>query len=214
MNKNCEECGTEFLVTVTRGNEQKYCSHKCRAKAGNKRNEQRLIERYKKENEKINERKDERNSERINGSINDSNDKSSHEMPIRHRYDMAEKRENLDVHNSIFLLEKNFETKNELIEFKLRNEYLTKENEELKRQIANLEVELLEFEEENEEPEKNDWIGGVVQQFKTDPVNTISFATELINGQPIGVSGCHHGMGNQVNMGCNNMGTKLNFFNL
>ena len=33
-------------------------------------------------------------------------------------------------------------------------------------------------------------------------------------GQPIGVSGCHHGMGNQVNMGCNNMGTKLNFFNL
>lgn len=182
MNKNCEECGTEFPVTITRGNEQKYCSQKCRTRAGNKRNEQRLIERYKNENEKINERKDERNTERINGSISNSNDSSSYEMPIRHGYEMATKRENMDVHHSISLIEKNFETKTELVEFKLRNEYLIKENEELKRQIANLEVELLELEGEDEEPEKNDWIGGVVQQFKTDPVTTISFATELING--------------------------------
>jgi DNA-directed RNA polymerase subunit RPC12/RpoP len=182
MNKNCEECGKEFPITVTRGNEQKYCSHKCRAKAGNKRNEQRLIERYKKQNENNNEQETERKFERINGSINHSNDSSSYEMPIRHGYEMATKRENMDVHNSIYLIERNFETKSELIEFKLRNEYLMKENEELKRQIANLEVELLELEGEDEEPEKNDWIGGVVQQFKTDPVNTISFTTELING--------------------------------
>jgi predicted RNase H-like nuclease (RuvC/YqgF family) len=77
----------------------------------------------------------------------------------------------------IRLMESNFETRNKINELELKNLYLTKEIEELKQEIINLELEL----EEEQQPEEEGMIGGIMKQFKQDPVNTISFASELIN---------------------------------
>jgi hypothetical protein len=76
-------------------------------------------------------------------------------------------------------MEKNYEARNKISELELKNLYLTKEIEELKQEIINLELELEEGETPGEENEGI--VGGIMKQFKEDPVNTISFASELIN---------------------------------
>jgi predicted nucleic acid-binding Zn-ribbon protein len=76
-------------------------------------------------------------------------------------------------------MELNFEARNKISELDLKNLYLTKEIEELKQEIINLELELQEAETPGEENEG--MLGGIMKQFKEDPVNTISFASELIN---------------------------------
>jgi len=76
-------------------------------------------------------------------------------------------------------MEKNYEARNKISELELKNLYLTKEIEELKQEIINLELELEEDQSPGEENEG--MLGGIMKQFKEDPVTTVSFATELIN---------------------------------
>jgi hypothetical protein len=159
MQKLCTQCETLFTPKEnTRGSEQIYCSPKCRSNAAH----QRMIN-------KIKENAIQEKRESINVAENNSNLSGN-------RINTEQRTDNFSP-DIIRLMESNFEARNKISELDLKNLYLAKEIEELKQEIINLELEL----EEEQQPEEEGMIGGIMKQFKTDPVNTISFATELIN---------------------------------
>jgi hypothetical protein len=174
--RQCNYCNNEFQDTNTRGTEQKYCSIKCRTNAANKRHKENLIKQIEMKYEQ-----DNRNT--INGNVQTSNGKeqySNNNDNIREEnlFNATRGIGNTDV---LRLVEKNYQTKVESLSYELKNEQLLKENEELKRRVAMLEVEVEELESELEqEPEQSGMIGSVMEQFKQDPLNTINFATTLI----------------------------------
>jgi hypothetical protein len=163
----CNYCSTEFISTNNRGAEQKYCSTKCRSKSANKRREQRLIN--------SNNIQDEKENNRIRETIrkdNENNSEQSFQKPEIRRTDIFSNRIHSEYGN-IEILEKLYESRNETIFYKLKCESLEKEIIELKLELEEI---------DNEEEDKySGMLGGVMEQFKQDPVNTISFASELIN---------------------------------
>ena len=161
MQKLCNHC--EILFTPkenTKGSEQVYCSPKCRSNAA----QQRMIN-------KIKENAIQETRQSLIVAENNSNVSGN-------RIDAQQRTDNLSP-DIIRLMELNFEARNKISELDLKNLYLTKEIEELKQEIINLELELEESETPGEENEG--LIGGIMKQFKEDPVTTISFTTELIN---------------------------------
>jgi hypothetical protein len=160
MQKLCTQCETLFTPKENqRGSEQIYCSIKCRSNAA----QQRMIN-------KIKENAIKETREPI---IAENNNNIS-----GNRIDTQQRADNFSP-DIIRLMELNFETRNKISELELKNLYLTKEIEELKQEIINLELELQEAESPGEENEG--MLGGIMKQFKEDPVTTISFASELIN---------------------------------
>ena len=161
MQKLCTHCETLFTPKENhRGSEQVYCSIKCRTSAA----QQRMIN-------KIKENAIQENRQH-NVVAENNNNLQGNRTYIEQRADNFSP----DI---IRLMELNFETRNKISELELKNLYLTKEIEELKQEIINLELELQEAETPGEENEG--MIGGIMKQFKEDPVTTISFASELIN---------------------------------
>lgn len=158
MQKLCTQCETLFTPKEnTRGSEQIYCSPKCRNAAAQTR--------------MINKIKENAIQETRQPIIAENNNVLS-----GNRNNIEQRTDNFSP-DIIRLMELNFETRNKISELELKNLYLTKEIEELKQEIINLELEL----EEEQQPEEEGMIGGIMKQFKQDPVNTISFASELIN---------------------------------
>jgi hypothetical protein len=160
MQKLCTQCETLFTPKEnSRGSEQIYCSHKCRNNAA----QQRMIN-------KIKENAIQETRTSLSGVT------TSHDI-IRGQNYIVEP--NRDIRDSTYIdiMEKNYEARNKISELELKNLYLTKEIEELKQEIINLELEL----QEEEQPEEEGIIGGIMKQFKEDPVTTVSFASELIN---------------------------------
>jgi predicted nuclease with TOPRIM domain len=74
-------------------------------------------------------------------------------------------------------IEKLYEAKNENQFLKFKIETLEKENSELKTELYELENEL----ELSEVEEDGGVLGGIVEQFKKDPTNTINFAKSMLN---------------------------------
>jgi hypothetical protein len=162
MQKLCTHCETLYTPKQNnRGSEQVYCSIKCRTSAA----QQRMIN-------KIKEDAIQETKQSFSG-ITQSNDNTR-----RENYTIEPNR-NISDSSYFDIMEKNYEARNKISELELKNLYLTKEIEELKQEIINLELELEEGETPGEENEGI--IGGIMKQFKEDPVNTISFASELIN---------------------------------
>ena len=160
MQKLCTQCETLFTPKEnSRGSEQIYCSPKCRSNAA----QQRMIN-------KIKENAIKETRQPIVAEYNNN--------ISGNRIDTQQRADNFSP-DIIRLMELNFETRNKISELELKNLYLTKEIEELKQEIINLELELQEAETPGEENEG--MIGGIMKQFKEDPVTTISFASELIN---------------------------------
>lgn len=158
MQKLCTQCETLFTPKEnTRGSEQIYCSPKCRNAAAQTR--------------MINKIKENAIQETRQPIIAENNNVLS-----GNRNNIEQRTDNFSP-DIIRLMELNFETRNKISELELKNLYLTKEIEELKQEIINLELEL----EEEQQPEEEGMIGGIMKQFKQDPVTTISFASELIN---------------------------------
>ena len=82
--------------------------------------------------------------------------------------------------NHLATIKELYEAKTETIFYKLKCENLEKELNELKVEFHNLEQEFDNIDEGEEESGYSGMLGGVMEQFKQDPVNTINFATELI----------------------------------
>ena len=171
--KNCKHCSNEFEQRFNKGSEQIYCSTKCRNAAA----QTRLIDKLKNE---VNERQfntgevDNGKTQSVlqqsqfNG-ISENNQKQSNDNG-RNFFGNAD-----NLYHSI---RETFDAKNEVFFYKLKCESLEKENEKLKQDVINLEMELDEVEQE---PEENNFISGIVTQFKQEPQATVQFASELIN---------------------------------
>ncbi|MEI8054336.1 MAG: hypothetical protein WCH52_11415 [Bacteroidota bacterium] len=170
---NCQECNNEFTPINNRGAEQKYCSTKCRSKAGTKRREARLI------NQNIN---NEKQSNRIRGyseQAREIDSKQEFQEFDNRRNGLLSSRIHTD-YNIIDSLKECYEARNETIFYKLKCESLEKEVSELKIEVSQLEMELDDIGTNTPGGEYSGVLGGVMEQFKTDPVNTINFATDLI----------------------------------
>ena len=171
--KECKHCGQEFTPHQTRGHEQMYCSLKCRNQASNKRRELKMQSTFL---SPLNE-----NNEKENEIISDN-------RGYKQSMDRGQSRELTRTSNGIGIIADNhlatikelYEAKNETIFYKLKCESLEKENSQLRIEVSNLELELSEIDEGEEEGSYSGMLGGVMEQFKQDPVNTINFATELI----------------------------------
>jgi len=162
MQKLCTHCETLYTPKQNnRGSEQVYCSIKCRTSAA----QTRMIN-------KIKQDAIQETTTSLSG-VTQSNDTTRRESYIVEP--------NRDIRDSTYIdiMEKNYEARNKISELELKNLYLSKEIEELKQEIINLELELEEAQSPGEENEG--MIGGIMKQFKQDPVTTISFASELIN---------------------------------
>ena len=82
--------------------------------------------------------------------------------------------------NHLATIKELYEAKTETIFYKLKCENIEKELNDLKVEFHNLEQEFDNINEGEEESGYSGMLGGVMEQFKQDPVNTINFATELI----------------------------------
>jgi len=181
--KICKNCNKEFTpVHESRGQEQVYCSIKCRQTSAHLRSINKIKQSVIQENERgISESNGINNSTQgIKGIIENNREFNStqelSETPIRRNSVMS----NILYSDSttIELLRECYEAKNETIFYKLKLEQVEKELSELKIELYNLEQEL-----ENEGEEESDYggmLGSVMQQYKEDPISTINFASELI----------------------------------
>lgn len=181
--KICKNCNKEFSpLHETRGQEQVYCSIKCRQTSAHLRSINRIKQSVIQENEKG-----------ISGShgVNNSPQgikeikEPDREINLTQEFPEISTRRNSVMSNILYpdsntieLLRECYEAKNETIFYKLKCEQLEKELSELKIELYNLEQEF-----ENEGEEESDYggvLGSVMQQYKEDPINTINFASELI----------------------------------
>ncbi len=166
-NKTCLQCGNEFESKVTPGVEQKYCSRQCRMKAGNERRFETIKKNI------VNEIKSTsvlHPGERFTESYNLLQGRDSR---------VADGNRNI-TDNHLATIKELYEAKTETIFYKLKCENLEKELNELKIEFHNLEQEYESIDEGEEESGYSAMLGGVMEQFKQDPINTMNFATELI----------------------------------
>ena len=165
--KKCDNCSIEFEPKhKTRGSEQKYCSIKCRQISAQARMINRIKENVKQENEKENE------------TISDNRgNQQSMDRGQQREYTRTTNGVGIVTDNHLATIKELYEAKTETIFYKLKLEQVEKELNELKIEFHNLEQELDEGEEESG---YSAMLGGVMEQFKQDPINTMNFATELI----------------------------------
>jgi hypothetical protein len=168
--KICKNCESEFTpIHATRGSEQLYCSRKCAQQMAKKRREEKMYQQAK--SEVKNEVKKNEISE---ANENNRNDKIC---------GMAQQRmENIvtdrwvSANDPLAMVEKIYEVRNENQFLKFKIENLEKEIAELNSEIYELEAEL-----ESEEPDEGNFMGGIMEQFKKDPITTITFAKTFFN---------------------------------
>jgi hypothetical protein len=170
MEKVCLQCKQSFTQKENiRGSEQKYCSVKCRQMSAQTRMINRIKENVKQENEKENE------------IISDNRgNQQGMDRGQSREYTRTANGVGIITDNHLATIKELYEAKTETIFYKLKCENLEKELNELKIEFHNLEQEYESIDEGEEESGYSAMLGGVMEQFKQDPVNTINFATELI----------------------------------
>ena len=156
--KNCKNCNVEFTpIHESRGHEQVYCSIKCRSQAYKNRKELNS-KMFTEENVKQVENEILRQAEAIKNKSGVNMERQDYRInPERNVYN--------DV--NLEMLEGKYQAKTEALEYKLRYENITKELEEAKKTIINLELEIEELESENNSEDENPFnmknIMGMVQ---------------------------------------------------
>lgn len=171
MIKKCNYCSNEFEQTNNKGSEQIYCSKICRTKSANERFKNNLIKNYERSN---NEKGNQTSVEGVRANGTSVNSIYGIDKGINENG----KYNNIDS-NLIDCIKEKYESDVSNIFFKLKCEQLEKENNELKQEIMQLEMELDECNSESGE-DSNGIISGLMTSFKKDPQSTISFASELI----------------------------------
>ena len=173
--KKCENCSIEFEPKhQTRGSEQKYCSIKCRQASAQIRMINRIKENAKQESKQENE----------NETISDNRgNQQSMDRGQPREYTRTTSGVGIISDNHLATIKELYEAKTETNFYKLKCESLEKEINELRIENSQLESELDEIENDINESTGNEYsgmLGGIMEQFKQDPVNTVNFATELI----------------------------------
>lgn len=158
MTKQCKQCAIEFVpLHERRGHEQLYCSKKCGQISARLRREERL-------KNAVNEKQIIQQQPATNQSFNMA------QQPMAGIVTNG----GSNTLNDISYLEKLYEAKNENNYLKLKCESLEEKVRQLQIEVNELNSEIEAIEMDNEIEEQPGILGGVMQQFKTDPINTIS----------------------------------------
>jgi hypothetical protein len=180
---NCIECNIEFTPIHNRGAEHKYCSNKCRNKAAVKRRENRLKSTFLSPVNNINNIENEKTRIGVSddfAQIKENYPKQGVQEIASTGYGILSNRINTN-NDTIGLLEKLYESRNETFFYKLKCEQLEKDINELMVECAKLESELDELDSEENDSQYSGMLGAVMEQFKQDPLNSVNFATEVIS---------------------------------
>lgn len=164
--KVCKECSVEFEPVNQKGSEQIYCSRKCATKAANKRRIEKLVNSaIQKQEPEENQQPDQQQNENFeSGDI--QRQRVGRVTPERRDYAV----------NDMAYIEKFYEAKIELNLYKLKTENLENKVKELEREIFDLNSQIDELEKDENE---NDFMAGITNQFKKDPVTTVNMATAI-----------------------------------
>jgi len=159
LKKDCKNCGTEFKITSKIGSfEQVYCSRKCRHTANNKKRAEKIMNlenRYKDEEQQ----QQERNTDSSDNQNRNGNTSGHHEQKISFLGSRS-----YDNISSNTIIERILETSISANRFELKCEWLTNQNEDLKREVRELKFKIEELEEDQEEPEeKENLIGKLLE---------------------------------------------------
>jgi hypothetical protein len=190
---NCENCKKEFQPTKTNGTIQKYCSLQCRNQAANTRRINKIIATH---NGTTEEQKttstQEIENEQINRSRISGNGYNNQELQYsgtgnntRELNFINEQKSVPNYDNHYKLIETNFNTKSELIQYQLKLEYANKEIEELKRELFQLELELDEKDSVGaiEPTQEQTIIQNLTKGFATDPIGILNFVKDLMKSK-------------------------------
>jgi hypothetical protein len=194
--KVCKNCNKEFKpLHESRGQEQVYCSIKCRQTSAHLRSINKIKQSviHENENQRITGTEQIGTTEsmdRIGRAISETNerrgDNTNNNLPNYKESGVLEGNNirfpiNGIQESHINLIRELYESKSETIFYKLKLEQVEKELNELRIENARLESELDEYESEGEEESNySGMLGSVMEQYKEDPINTINFASELI----------------------------------
>lgn len=175
--KKCKECGNEFNPTNNRGSEQLYCSSTCRNKAAIKRHNLKIQNNGKHTSlDKGGSEISQRVYEGIGTTVQTADRSIADDGQISRGIPAS-----MDG-NVIACIKETYAARVSETFYKLKCENLEAEVQKLRQEIIDLELEISELEEKEEESEDQGggMLSGIMQQFKTDPVNTINFTTELL----------------------------------
>jgi len=175
--KKCIECNQEFEPVKTRGTEQIYCSKTCGRKAAQKRHQQRIIEKIRNDEKKTETQSDQNNMDQSVGATQTTSKFSASDSTVQGsgNGNRTERGTNSDNYRKDYLHEY-FEARINNNALELKNQYLEKRVLELEREIFDLNSELDSLDQD----EETGIIGNIMEQFKKDPVNSVKFASSII----------------------------------
>jgi len=189
MKKDCLYCKNEFEQKNVRGSEQVYCSKLCRSKAGAERFKTNLISKF------VNNDKQENKGRNFAQSINGSEQRimEGSNAGRVNQYDNIGI--NSSVSNGVFGFNGNLQRKPlhdvslaEFINLITENANNKAELKRLQEKVQQLEIEKGELVDEldnyendiDEESNNGNILSGIMNSYKSDPVNTISFTKDII----------------------------------
>lgn len=174
--KQCKQCGTDFSpVHERRGHEQLYCSKKCGQISARIRREQRL-----KNATNENKREGQMEAQVPTPTTTTTTTYQSTNMAQQPMGGISPNGGG-DTPFNISHLEKLYEARIENNYLKLKCENLEEKIKALQFEINELNNEIEAMEIDEEVGEQQGILGNVMQQFKSDPINTINFAKAMMS---------------------------------
>jgi hypothetical protein len=174
--KHCKECQKEFNPVSVRGVEQLYCTKTCARRAAQKRHEER---KRKKIEYELQEKE-----EKIEKPVNMVNTQQSPEYAESlHRTQRGE--DSIRINGRIDSDSNGKDYIHAYYEAKIENNFYKLKCESLEQKVKDLQVEIFNLNSEletldQEEPEDGGMLGSIVEQFKKDPINSVKFASAII----------------------------------
>jgi hypothetical protein len=173
--KNCKHCGQEFQPTTNKGHEQLYCTKTCSRAAAIKRQQERLKQQYETKNIST------ANMEKSMAGHQEQQPQLSESL---YRVHGTENRGGTyggaySDNYSQSTLERYYEAKIECNLYRIKCENLEDKVRKLEAEVISLNNELDMLEDTDEG--SGGMLGGIMEQFKKDPVNSIKFATAIFD---------------------------------
>lgn len=168
MNKECKQCKTQFEPKTNRGHEQLYCTNTCAQQAARIRREERL-----KNATNENKREGQMEAQVPTPTTTTTTTYQSTNMAQQPMGGISPNGGG-DTSFNISHLEKLYEARIENNYLKLKCENLEEKIRQLQIEVNELNSDIEAIEMDNEIEEQPGILGGIMQQFKTDPINTIA----------------------------------------
>lgn len=173
--KNCKHCNNEFTPSSNKGHEQLYCTKTCSRAAAIKRQQERLKQQYETKNI---------STANVEKSMAGHQEQQPQLSESLHRIQGTENRGGTyggayPDNYSQSIIERYYEARIECNLYRLKCENLEEKVRKLDAEVISLNNELDMLEDTDEG--SGGMLGGIMEQFKKDPVNSIKFATAIFD---------------------------------